>query len=193
MNTDSGLFHLLMAVRTTRNHAGFAQTQELPSMIESKPPDIDHSLLSRPLPSPDRPPVRGNAGCEIAAVGLAGRTAEKRISVGRPQRPTFVRRFLENAGWIVPGTVLALLPKCPACIATYAVIGAGVGFSLSGMTYLRVLLATLCAVSLLYLAARRVRPVIATIFAAQRSNSCEQAERPWTDPWARECDRCADH
>jgi hypothetical protein len=192
MNTDSGLFHLLMAVRSTRNHAGFAQAQELPSVMEPKLPDIDHSLLTRVIPLPDRPPVRAN-GCEFAAAGLARETATKPIFAGKPQRPIFVRRFLENAGWIVPGTVLALLPKCPACVATYAVIGAGVGFSLSGMTYLRVLLATLCAVSLLYLAARRMRPVIATIFAAQRSNSCEQAERPWTDPWARNCDRCADH
>jgi hypothetical protein len=192
MNTDSGLFHLFMAVRTTRNHAGFAQTQELPSVVESKLPDIDHSLLTRVIPLPDRPPVRAN-GCENAAARLARETAKKPVFVGKSQRPTFVRRFLENAGWIVPGTLLALLPKCPACVATYAVIGAGVGFSLSGMTYLRVLLATLCAVSLLYLAAKRMRPVVATIFAAQRSNRCEQAERPWTDPWARHCNRCADH
>jgi hypothetical protein len=192
MNTDSGLFHLLMAVKSTRNHAGFAQTQELPSVIEPKLSDIDHSLLNRAIPSPDRPPVRAD-GCEIAAAGLAGETAKKPIFVGKPQRPMFVRRFIENATWIVPGTLLALLPKCPACVATYAVIGAGVGFSLSGMTYLRVLLATLCAVSLLYLAARRMRPIVATIPAAQKSKSGELAERPWTDPWARHCNRCADH
>jgi hypothetical protein len=182
MNTDSGLFHLLMAVKSTRNHAGFAQTQVLPSVIEPKLPDIDHSLLSQAIASPDRPPVRAD-GSEIAAA----ETAKKPIFVGKLQRPMFVRRFLENASWIVPGTLLAVLPKCPACVATDAVIGAGVGFSLSGMTYLRVLLATLCAVSLLYLAARRMRPIIATISAAQKSKSGELAERPWTDPWARHC------
>jgi hypothetical protein len=193
MNTDSGLFHLLMAVRSTRNHASLAQTQELPSVIEPELPNIDHSLLSRAIPSPDRSPGRANGCCESAAAGLAHETAKKRIFVGKPQRPTFVRRFLENAGWIVPGTVLALLPKCPACVATYAVIGAGVGFSLPGMTYLRVLLAIVCTVSLLYVAVRRMRPFIATILAAQRSKSCEQAERPWTNPWVRHCNRWADH
>jgi hypothetical protein len=193
MNTDSGLFHLLMAVKSTRNHASLAQTQESPSVMEPKLPDIDHSLLIRTIPPPDRPPVRANGCCEFAAADLARETTKRRISVGGPERPAIVRRFLENAGWIVPGTILALLPKCPACVATYAVIGAGVGFSLSGMTYLRALLAILCTVSLLYLTARGMRPFIATIFATQRNKSCEQDEGPWTNSWVRNGNRFADH
>lgn len=192
MNTDSGLFNLVIAAKSTQRRTSSPQTQESPSLIEPRLPDIDHSLLIRTIPSLDRSPVGVNGCCEVAAASLVRETAGKRMFAAGSQRPTIARRFLENAGWIVPGAILALLPKCPACVATYAVIGAGVGFSLSAMTYLRVLLALLWALSLLYLAARRIRPVIATIFTTRKDNSWDQAERPWTDPWVRGCNRYAD-
>lgn len=161
MNADSGLFHLLMAVRTVRNGNSFAQAQESSSTVEPKLPDIDHSLISW---TPLHLGRTANRCCEIAAADSDHETTKERIFISERQRPKFLRRFLENAGWIVPGTILALLPKCPACVATYALIGTGVGFSLSGATYLRALLVILCTVSLLYLAVRSMHPVIAALF-----------------------------
>jgi hypothetical protein len=49
MNIDSGLFHLLITLRSIPNCNGFAQTEEPRSAVESRLPEIDYSLLSTPL------------------------------------------------------------------------------------------------------------------------------------------------
>jgi hypothetical protein len=63
--------------------------------------------------------------------------------------------------------MLALLPKCPACLAAYVAIGTGVGLSLSTATPLRLLLVLLCVAVLSYLAARRLRYFIAMILTTK--------------------------
>ncbi len=118
--------------------------------------------------------MKANRCCNVASRDAGHGTTKDRIRVSNPQRPTLVHRLLENAGWMVPGAILALLPKCPVCVATYAVIGTGVGFSLSATTYLRILLVILCLASLLYLAARGMRRFAATIFATQAKNEYER-------------------
>lgn len=47
------------------------------------------------------------------------------------------RRFATLAGWIVPATVLALVPKCPVCVAAYVAAFTGIGLSLTAASYLR--------------------------------------------------------
>jgi hypothetical protein len=78
-------------------------------------------------------------------------------------RPTSVgRRLLEGVQWAVPGAMLALMPKCPMCLAAYIAIGTGVGVSATTASWLRMGLIAGCVGSLLYLAARRVHGFVTT-------------------------------
>lgn len=68
-----------------------------------------------------------------------------------------LRRGGEVAGWIVPSVTLALLPKCPLCVAAYVAVATGIGISLPAATHLRATLMVLCVASLVFIAARRLR------------------------------------
>ena len=72
-----------------------------------------------------------------------------------------LRRGREIAGWIVPGATLALLPKCPVCVVAYVALATGIGNSMPAATYLRAALVVLCVASLVFIAARRLRSLIA--------------------------------
>ncbi len=65
--------------------------------------------------------------------------------------------FAEALGWLVPGAVLAFLPKCPACLAAYVALGTGLALSAPVAAGLRTGLIVGCLASLGWLAAVRLR------------------------------------
>jgi hypothetical protein len=100
--------------------------------------------------------VNAHRCCKVAAGGPESKPLAARTMDDAGGLRTIARRFLEIVEWLVPGFILALLPKCPACLAVYLALGIGAGLSVSTATHLRMLLVILCVVSLSYLAATRV-------------------------------------
>ena len=73
---------------------------------------------------------------------------------------TFARRRIDVFGWIIPGAILALLPKCPMCLAAYIALWSGIGLSFSAATHLRVSFLMLSVGLILFMAATNTRRLI---------------------------------
>lgn len=114
--------------------------------------------------------------CKLAASGSSQETVGIRTANGDPQPRMFARRCFDIAGWMVPATILALLPKCPACLVAYIAIGTGIGISMSTAAYLQMLLVILCVASLSYVAAKPVRR-LAVLFTAKATARRTVSER----------------
>jgi len=74
-----------------------------------------------------------------------------------PQQQTGLRRANRVGAWILPGALLALLPKCPLCLAAYVALGTGFTMSFSSA---RILMRTLTALCIGALALCVVRLVV---------------------------------
>ena len=75
---------------------------------------------------------------------------------GVRQQKTRLGRVREAAGWILPGALLALLPKCPMCLAAYVALGTGLTLSCSSARILLRALTALCLGTLALCIVRRV-------------------------------------
>ena len=91
--------------------------------------------------------------CRIAANRSLDKPVAARIPPGGSRRVKASGRFLDLAGVGIAGTLLALLPKCPLCLAFYVMVWTGVWLPLTAATYLRGSLLILCVASLMCLTA----------------------------------------
>jgi hypothetical protein len=73
---------------------------------------------------------------------------------------SFVRRGVDLVRWIIPGALLALIPKCPVCLAAYVAAWTGIGLSVSVAMHLRWSLVILCSALILFLTARTAQRLI---------------------------------
>jgi hypothetical protein len=99
-----------------------------------------HNTVPRPIC-----PCRRNAASP-AAQAAAGPTA-----AGENRS---VRRRRGAAAFALPSVALALVPKCPMCIAAWFAVGGGFGISISTAAHLRTAAVWLCWSALVLLAAR---------------------------------------
>jgi hypothetical protein len=98
--------------------------------------------------------------CIAAEPGSDGTAERPRTSASDWRSSGFVSRGFQLVNWLVPGTILAIVPKCPMCFAAYAAGVTGLGMSFLTATYVRRLLVTVCLGSLVYLAVKSMRRLI---------------------------------
>ena len=90
--------------------------------------------------------------CNLATESNAGRSAnEAKRPAGR------LCRAWRNSQWIFPATMLALLPKCPFCVAAYVALFTGVGISVSTARWIQIIFVVVCVASFGYLLFKRFR------------------------------------
>lgn len=89
----------------------------------------------------------------------AGAMEDRAAPCGPPSR-RWATRGWHGAQWLLPGTILALLPKCPMCIAAYIALTTGIGVSVPAAVHLRGALLLLCGTSLGFLALRQAEQLV---------------------------------
>jgi hypothetical protein len=109
--------------------------------------------------------------CKGPASGDTCRPLAASNKITSPQTPTFAGNVRDLVGGIIPGAVLVLLPKCPACIAAYVALGTGIGLSMSAAAYVRILLLLLCMAAMTFFVAKYFRRLVGPLTSTQITRS----------------------
>ena len=87
------------------------------------------------------------ACCTVAVSSLRG---QQNAADENTHPPLPARRSHKIARWSLPTLVLALLPKCPACLAAYVALGTGISLSVATASLLKTFVVGLCMATLLW-------------------------------------------
>jgi len=77
------------------------------------------------------------ACCNMPSARSGNESPANVATDGLPAPSSRPRRSLTLTRWSLPGLVLILLPKCPACLAAYIALGTGLSLSVAASSYLR--------------------------------------------------------
>lgn len=89
----------------------------------------------------------------------AGTARSSRNEADGKAHPPRVARFAW-AKCSLPTIILALLPKCPACLAAYLALGTGISLSVAAASALRTLLIVSCVVALAWVLVSTLRSAV---------------------------------
>jgi hypothetical protein len=83
---------------------------------------------------------------------------QRKLNASHDQREQkkWLRRVKGGAGWIVPGALLALMPKCPMCLVAYVALCSGLTISCASAHIFMRTLTALCIGTLALCVVRRV-------------------------------------
>ncbi len=84
-------------------------------------------------------------------------------------RPGLLRRSSRIGACALPAAVLALLPKCPVCLAAHLTLWTGLGVSVTAAGYFRTALILLSVGTFIILATNGARKILQTQFPADTS------------------------
>jgi hypothetical protein len=111
--------------------------------------------------------VLGSTPAMLTQLRLCRRPGAAEPSTASPLRPpcnttpkAWPRRVATLIPWALPLTTLALIPKCPACVAAYVLLFTGIGLSLPAATAARWTLVVLSIAALAYLLLRAARRAV---------------------------------
>ena len=90
------------------------------------------------------------SSCVSCSASITNATSEDQSVV------RYKDRFAALLRWAIPGALLALVPKCPLCVAAYVAVATGWGISFTAATVLRSSLIAIAWISLAYLVARLI-------------------------------------
>jgi len=79
---------------------------------------------------------------------------------GKAHPPRVARRRFAWVKCSLPALILALLPKCPACLAAYVALGTGISLSVAAASILRTLLIGACVATLTWVFVSTLRSAV---------------------------------
>jgi hypothetical protein len=102
--------------------------------------------------------MKGPTCCFTAA--SAARSIWPKAADGKAHSPRVARPRFAWVKCSLPALILALLPKCPACLAAYVALGTGISLSVAAASIFRTLLIIACMVTLAWVFVSTLRSAV---------------------------------